>query len=178
MITRIGDSCFAIEYSLGPRSGNVSIDHWMEGNVRFVAGGLPLGDFETETSLNAAWAASKELVANRGRRFVNRLMTQSPIRAFHEIFSALSIDSGQSHEQVAADWDKYSPLFGLWRGLDVFNRWDAFLIEDGRSARFLWRSIESPTAVHEHGLVPGQFDDILEGFIDAMKAEYEARVEM
>jgi hypothetical protein len=167
---RVGDEQFAVEYELDPPAGDASVDRWLNGRMCFVVGGVAIGDARRTISLNAATVAAKELLANRGRRSAPELMQEPAKSIFRIVFGALSEDTGQSDEQVASDWKKYSHLYGLARGLEVFDDWDAFLVEDAVQARYIWRHASKPESpVNEQVLRPGQFDDVLEAFIGEMR---------
>jgi hypothetical protein len=170
MMKRIGDDQFSVEFELDTTTGDPDVDEWLNGYMRFVVGGMPVGDGSRNVSLNAGTVAIAELLANRGRRAHPKLIQQSAESLFRRAFSALAEDTGQSDAQVAQEWATYSRLYGIARGYEVFDDYDAFLVEDAERARYIWRHASEPMSqVHEQILRPGQFDDVLEAFLGEMR---------
>jgi hypothetical protein len=173
----IGNERFAVEFDLEPRTGDPEADSWLFGHMRFVVGGRAIGNDEDLVSLRAASAALSELVANRGRRDRSALMRRSAEAIFKIAYEALYVDNGQTDEQLAMDWDDYSPLLGVAKGFEAFDGWQAFLVEDELVGRYVWRDMRAPTMsqVEEQILKRGEMDDVLEAFLAEMKSLPQAR---
>jgi hypothetical protein len=166
---RIGDDQFAVEFNLNPPTGDREIDDRLYGRMCFIVGGVPIGNAEDDVSLNIGAVEMARLGANRGRRSNPTLMQKSAEDLFRTVFCALTEDKGQTDAQVAEDWATYSPFLGIAR-FEPFDDWDAFLVEDADHARYIWRHrSESASQVHEQALRPGQFDDVVEAFVNEVR---------
>ena len=172
----IGNERFAVKFDLTPRTGDPDEDSWLFGRMSFVLGGQIIGNAADTVSLRAASAALSELVANRGRRCRSALMEQSAESIFNIAYEALYVDKGQTDEQVAMDWDNYSPLLGIAKGFEAFDGWQAFLVEDELVGRYVWRDMRVPTfQVQEQAMKRGGMDDVLEDFLGEMKSLAQTR---
>ena len=115
-----------------------------------------------------------DLLVNRGQRFDETLFGAPAEEVFSKIFSALSIDSGQSDDEVARDEAFYSRFRVVARGFDIFDNWDGFLIEDHVVGRFLFRRVNSE--LKEATIPAGEFDRVLDEFVKTLQAEADARI--
>lgn len=166
---RIGDDQFAIDFELNPPTGVREVDDRLYGRMCLIVGGIPIGNAEDDVSLSIGAVELVRLRANRGRRNNPTLMQKSAEDLFRTVFSALTEDKGQTDAQVAEDWATYSPFLGIAR-FEPFDEWDAFLVEDVDRARYIWRhSSESASQIHEQALRPGQFDDVVQAFLNEIR---------
>ena len=163
---------FSVEYELDPA---VAQDQrWLYGHMCFWVRGNMVGEYEEIATLNVALAVLPELLGNHGKRFDPILFSAPVEEAFSKIFSPLCIDSGQPDDQVARDEELYSRFTAVARGIDIFDNWDAFLIEDQFTGRFLFRRVNSE--VREAKIPAGEFDRVLAEFLKTLQAETDARI--
>ncbi len=160
---------FAIRFSVDGLSGA-----WVFGNICYLVGGRSIGDYDLGGSLTAAVGAFLRLLEFTGMRKELSLMPLSAGDVFRRIDNAMYVDSGQSDEQVSADWRYYRRFHAKPVGFDVFDNWKCYLIEDGTFARFLWkdlRAVESET-VSEQRLALGEFDQVISAFVQHLRDTY------
>jgi hypothetical protein len=159
---------FGIEYST---STTHIADHekWVYGHFCFWAKSNRVGNADEICTLNDAVIPIRNLTKNRGKRFFPELMLQSSTVIFETINRALYVDDDRSDEQVKSDWEKYSVCIATPIGLDVFDGVKAFLIEDGRQGRFVWKETTSEGEIQESKLRRGEFDDALETFLQELE---------
>jgi len=93
-------------------------------------------------------------------------MAMNAVEAFETIHRALFEDDERSDQQVMADWDEFSRFLAVPRGLESFDGWKAFLIEDELLGRYIWKGPDHDEGeVLEANLVPGEFDDAIEALV-------------
>jgi hypothetical protein len=106
-------------------------------------------------------------LANRGRRQNTRLLTLPLLDAFREVYSALHVDTGQPEEEVERAWERYSRLYFVPTGFDVFDGWMGFLVEDQVRARYMWRDPDD--SIRETWLQTGEFDNVIDAFLTELE---------
>jgi Immunity protein 42 len=161
----VGDKArFGIEFEVD--FPEVEGHKWLLGHVYFWANGVAIGDRYKVGSLTAAAHSMAQLLRYRGRRTASELMDKSSSEIFHLIDHALFVDDGRPDGQVEADWQRYSVYIAKPTGLGIFDGWKAYLIEDERHGRYIWRETRRRgSAIHEAVLKAGEFDDAVEAFI-------------
>ena len=103
-------------------------------------------------------------LADEGKRHDDTLMGASSEAVVSTLVKAHYEDHGQSDEQVEIDDERYR-RFVVKPQVDVFDRWDIFLVE--KNARLIWRRVRGAT-VRERQLAAGEFDAVLKRFLDAI----------
>lgn len=168
----IGDpTSFAIQFEVfAPASP------WLFGKIAYSVGASIVGDYEIGASLNVAYAGFMELLRFRGNRNDKALINAPKSDAFDVIDRALYTGPAGPCEEIAAELDAFNRFHAYPPGLDVFDFWKCFLVEDDVSGRFLWAGIGVTDGergeVHEQLLAYGQFDSVIEGFIIHMREAY------
>ena len=163
---------FAIEYEFD-ETAVARNEHWLHGRMCFWIGGTQVGDFGGTATLAVALALFPDLLADSGKRNDEGLFRLPASAAVDRIFSALSIDSGQSNAQVSRDEAFYSRFRAVPAGFDIFDNWDVYLIEDQAGGRLLFRKVGGP--VGEATLPVGEFDRVVQDFVNALQAETATR---
>lgn len=167
----IGDrNSFAVEFSVTePR-----IEHWLYGNICYWVGNQMIGDYRLSCTLNGAVGALVQLLAYAGDRYNKDLLDRPANNAFLSIFDRLYVDSGQSDAQVQSDKRNYWRFQVIPFGLNVFDYWMCFLIEDDDIGRFLCKDFRlgDRAEVQETLLRAGEMDSILFSFVKYMHDAY------
>ena len=147
---------------------------WLFGKFGYVVNGCLVGNYDNGCTLRGVIGALKDLTENRGRRKSAELMRLNAEEASGRIDGALYVDSGQSDEVVAADRDFYWRFQVKHTGLEVFDGWKCYLIENNASARLIWCDQKRGTSVSEGRMASGEFDNVLETFISYIENVYGA----
>jgi hypothetical protein len=159
---------FGIEFELdAAKLIDPKLAEWMFGRIRWWCGGEEVGRYDADTTIRDVSIEAKRFLTNKGMRRDNGLMNLSSKEVVSTIVAALYEDHGQSDEQVRADDERYR-RFVIKPLISVFDPWDIFLIEGDKNARLMWRRVNE-NEVHECQLAPGEFDAVLNRFLDALR---------
>jgi hypothetical protein len=127
--------------------------------------GARVGNYDNGTSISVARHCLEALLRFHGKRHSTRLWDLPARAVFRELYSKLYLDDDRSDEQIRADFDEYSRYQASPSGLDVFDGWLAFLIEDEVRGRFIW---EDPSSnINEVSLPSGNFDSVITLFLQS-----------
>lgn len=149
---------FAVEFERDARSP----PDFPLGRFCYWVGGQRVGDYDHGTSFGTVIYVSKVVVASRGRRYMPRLMSIPLATAFEEVRHALCDDQG-SDAEVAERRRVYSRFVSLLSGVDSFDRWLGYAVEDDNRARFMWQ--EPAGRIQEVFLKAGEIEDVLSDFL-------------
>jgi hypothetical protein len=160
------EKSFGVQYEYDHSPESPECDSWLYGKLAFLVGGERVGNYDVGTSIRDGVTALRGLLANRGNRSDPELFQLPAGDVIARILAALYVEKGQSDEQVAADWKYFSRFLGVPAGYDAFDGWDAVLLEDDRSGRYIWRQMSSPNSlVREFRLARGELDNVIEQFL-------------
>jgi hypothetical protein len=161
---------FAIEFSVSePR-----FEHRLFGHVCYWVNSQMIGDYQSSCTLNGAVGALVQLLAFTGDRYNHDLINRAADDAFSSIFGPLYVDSGQSDVQVQSDKRNYWRFQTIPFGLDVFDYWMCFLIEDDEIGRFLCKDFRlgDRAEVQETLIRSGEFYFVICTFTEYMQTTY------
>jgi Immunity protein 42 len=143
--------------------GQADEAHWLFGHLCLWVAGSRVGDCASVTALTVALATiNGQLLRHRGERFDPDLMDRPAARAFQIIDSAIYSSNPPTKDRAHRPADYYYRFVAL-PDLDVFDHWKAYLVEDQRSARYLWRDPDGN--VKEAQLGAGEVDSAFESFV-------------
>jgi hypothetical protein len=145
---------------------------WLFGKCSYIVGNAVVGNYHAGCSLRVAIGAMRFVLEYRGRREDAELMRATTAEAFSQMNGGLYVDAGQSDERVAADKARFLRLEAINIGLDVFDGWKCFLVEDHDRARFIWCHEQAEEAPREVALAPGEFDTVVAEFVEHIEAAY------
>jgi hypothetical protein len=160
---------FSVEFSVDQTHDSLLI-----GRLCYQVSRDRVGDYDHLCDLNSAVGGFVELSKGKGHRYDRTLMSQEAEIAFSEINRHLFIDYGQSDQEAQEDWKRFRRFIAKPIGLDLFDGWKCFLVEDERRGRFLWKDLRQGgnPPVRECVLSAGEFDSVLSLFIAHMESEY------
>jgi len=173
-------SRFAVEYDLNENYGGV----WMFGRFCYWCGGQRVGDYELGTSLRdvlfqldtiAKYKFQLDEIGKYKRLYASpRFITMPATLVFRLIDAALFGAADLNNARVAEEeqWAQHQIL----PGVDVFDRWKAYLVEDEQTARFIIAS-EPHSDVTEISLKPGEVDAVLDVVRSTLNDIYEREYE-
>ena len=142
---------------------------WQFGHICFWAGGMSVGNYDELASLSVAIPAMSELLRYQGSR-MSADLSMSPSEIFYRIDDALYVEDRRSDQQVEADWNTFARYIATPVGLDVFDGWKAFIIEDERSGRYVWKETRrEESEVLEAHLAAGEFDEAIKTSVAYLK---------
>jgi len=160
----LGADTFAVEYLLGIPTSDEG-RYWWFGKICFwVVGGRVLGNRDEVTTMTTMRGSLEDVLRYRGQRHDKGLLQLPAGAAFQAIYDPLSVDRGQPLKEVREAERQFSRFNVIPNGVDVFDQWSAYLIEDQRHGRYLWRGPDEE--IHEMWLRAGVVDEVLDAFLD------------
>jgi hypothetical protein len=163
---------FAIEYVYA-RGWVTKGQTWLYGHICFWARGKRLGDFEDTYTFGVVIAQGRYILRYRGTRCDPELMSKSAQESFRIMDNALYEDDERTLEEIKADGEKYWK-FAVHILTEAFDRWKVYLVEDEYRARLIWGQLhDDDYTVDEAGLLPGEFDDILETVVRELQRMHD-----
>jgi Immunity protein 42 len=161
---------FAVEYDLNENYGGV----WMFGRFCYWCGGQRVGDYEMSTPLRDVLLQLDEIAKynDRASRRFSTMSASLVLRLLDATLfeAALFGGSDPNNSRVAEEeqWARHKIV--PW--VDVFDRWKAFLVEDERTARFIFAS-KPYLDVREISLRPSEVDAVLDVVRNTLNGIYE-----
>lgn len=120
----------AIEFALD-RAETKDVGRWLYGRMCLWAGGHRIGRHDETCAMTVAMASFPLIMRNRGNRCDPALMEMPARSAFRTVHDALyGAHPSLSYAQVDALSQAFERFVALDRGFDVFDGWDAYLVED------------------------------------------------
>ena len=152
----IGDKArFAVEYQL--RGDGPGQQRWLHGSLCAWAGGVRIGRDEPAT-LGVAIGALPAILANAGRRRHDALMNAPAERVFAAWREALyKADDALRYRELVEIARPFEAMEALPE-LDVFDGWQAVLLEDDARGRFICRAPDG--TLREQELAVGAVDQV------------------
>jgi hypothetical protein len=159
---------FAVEYSLDQEHGGV----WLFGKVRFWIGCESVGDFDLGTSLRDFLFQIEAGRRNRGRRTNGRFDSMPAHLVIDNLNAALFVPGNAELEEISVveEWARHQ----LNPGIDVFDDWRIYLVENAVTARLLWQ--HKTNSAKEIILAPGECDTVLEDACREIGALYDSEL--
>jgi hypothetical protein len=118
--------------------------------------------------MTVAMAGFPPILRDKGKRSNPALMTKSARAVFRIVHGALyGAHENLSYRQLVALTQPFDCLSVLHKGFDVFDGWDAYLIEDGTVGRLIWRGPDR--RIREVRIDAGEFDHMLDEFLTALE---------
>jgi hypothetical protein len=157
----------ADEFDLRSTEQN-DISTWIYGTMCLWAGGHRIGRHDELCAMTVAMAGFPSILRNKGKRSNPALMTKSARAVFRIVHRALyGAHENLSYRQLVALTQPFDCLSVLHKGFDVFDGWDAYLIEDGTVGRLIWRGPDR--RIREVRIDAGEFDHMLDEFLTALE---------
>lgn len=158
---------FAVEFELR----EVEPEHrkWLFGTLCVWADGHRIGRHDEECAMTVALTAFPGFLRHGGNRVDSELMAMPAEQIFSTIHAALyEDDKDRSDQEVAELSRKYSRFEALPNGLDVFDGWRGYLVEDRLAARLIWQA-GSDKIVHEAHIGAGEYDRVIDRFLTELE---------
>jgi len=161
-MTIVGDSTvFATRYALDADHGGSSLF----GKLCFVLNEVDVGDYELGTSLRTMAMLLVPIVKDAGNRRDDWLYGLSAQELFDTLHGALFGEDSRYDERAT---DECWARFDILPQIDVFDAWQAFLVEGDDSARLVYKAPSDPGTVQESRFAPVVFDTVVRATFEAL----------
>jgi hypothetical protein len=158
----------AIEFDLWP--SEPAHAKWLFGTICIWAAGQRIGWHDEQCAMTVALASFPYVLLDAGKRADAALMAMPAAHAFETIHQALYGDPGErTNREINELSERYAPFEVLPGGFEVFDGWNAYLIEDRMVGRLLWRSPDD--AIRETRIGAGEYDRIVNGFLTELERQ-------
>lgn len=160
----IGDpATFAVEVDPDrpPRHEFDALLVW--GHCCFWIGGRQVGDRLRAQRVRLFWAACETIVEHSGARGAPELEHVSAEAVYREIDYALYGELAADVEEANELWRTYGPHVIHPQGVEAFDGYKVYCVENAREARIVWRhAVEN--MLHEARIPAGELDTVLTRF--------------